>query len=121
MKKHILLSLPFLFLGLSVFAGTTEKDPAVINGLKSKVGVVVNFPAAQQEAAVVKIVDRSNAGETVFTETYQPQTYTSRTYNLAQLPAGKYEISVATGEQQVKQAVRIYFDGNVKSYEFMNQ
>lgn len=119
MKKHLMFILPFLFLGLSVFAG--EKDPAIINGTTSKVAVAVNFPGAQEGKAMVKIVDRSNANETVFSETYQPQKQTTRTYNLSALPAGQYEIVVAAGETLVKQAVRIYYDGNTKSYEFINR
>ncbi|MBE7176245.1 MAG: hypothetical protein INR69_07585 [Mucilaginibacter polytrichastri] len=123
MKKFFSFALFTLALSTAALAsGPGEEpagnDPVVINGLKSRVGIAIQFTNDFSNPAYIKIYDRSDKS-VVFSETYKSNGEHSRGYDLSALPAGEYLVYVTVGDKLVKKEMSISSEKGTKSYSFI--
>ena len=131
MKTSIKLSALFFLLSAGVFATTVAnakdntdvtpkaKETVTFNVLNNDRGLKVNIAQSQSGKTFVRFYN--NQKELLMKDYVSSKTAVTKGYVLSDLDSGDYTLEIASDNNVVKKTVRVYQDGDQKSFYFVQQ
>jgi hypothetical protein len=123
MKKSITLAALLLVMGTGVFAATSAKSDVKKSSseisfapLSADRGFTVKVDKQEAGKSLVMIYDRDQ--NVMFKDLLTKGTAAEKGYVITDLANGDYTVEVVSNNQTVKKQMRVYNEGNEKTYFF---